>query len=883
MAHQKKLPDYDPKSIEPKWYNEWVKNGYFTANSKSKKKPFCITLPPPNVTGALHMGHALYVIQDALIRWKRMSGFETLWLPGTDHASIATQNVVEKELAKEGLTRHDVGREKFLERVWEWKEKSGNRILEQMRYLGFSVDWSRLRFTMDEQFSSAVREVFVSLYEEGLIYRGFRLIHWCTRCLTALSDLEVEYEEREGKLWYIKYPVKNEKNLFITVATTRPETMLGDTAVAVNPKDKRYKKLIGKTLVLPLMNRDIPVIADSGVESQFGTGAVKVTPAHDMADFEMGERHKLPQISVMNEHGILNENAKQYKGLSREEGRQKVLEDLQKFGLLEKEEKHKLNMSLCQRCSTVIEPLLSTQWFVKIEPLAKPAIKVVREKKIKIIPQNYEKTYFNWMENIKDWCISRQLWWGHRIPAWYCKDCQKVTVARKDPTQCKSCKGSHIEQDPDVLDTWFSAGLWPFVTLGWPKKTPDLAKFYPNTVMETGPDIIFFWVARMIMMGLKFMKKIPFKYVYLHSLVLDKQGKKMSKSSGNVIDPLDVSEKYGADALRYTLLVLSAHSRAIRLDVEEVGGYRNFMNKVWNASRFALNFLDHTPQVGRCDFSLIDQWILTRMQEVIASVTQDLEDFKLGEAAKTLYQFVWHEFCDWYIELIKPVLYGENKEEKEKTLFVLYNTLENILKLLHPFSPHISEEIWHNLPGKRDPLIVSNYPKLNRSFLFKNSKKKMHYVTEFINTVRNIRGENNIAPSKKTAIHCLCSDSLHEKILTSNKQAFLNLTKGSELFFEKDKKFASTGLFGHGNFQGTEVFVSLSEAVNVEEEINRLQKEMVKTDDDLKQVKGRLLNEGFVSRAPKNVVEEHEKRAQELENKKNKMKEALEKLQSLLR
>ena len=879
MINQKKLPDYDPKLIESKWYDYWKKNGYFTANAKSKKQPFCIVIPPPNVTGVLHVGHALYVIQDTLIRWKRMSGFEALWLPGTDHAGIATQNVVEKELAKEGLTRHDLGREKFLERVWDWKEKSGNRILEQMRYLGFSVDWSRLRFTMDEQLSSAVREVFVSLYEEGLIYRGFRLIHWCTRCLTALSDLEVDYEEREGKLWYIKYPVKNEKNLFIIVATTRPETMLGDTAVAVNPKDKRYKKIVGKTLVLPLMNRDIPVIADSHVESQFGTGAVKVTPAHDMADFEMGERHGLPQISVMNEQGILNENAKQYRGLSREEGRKKVLEDLQKQGLLEKEEKHMLNMSLCERCNTVIEPLLSTQWFVKIDPLAKPAIKVVRDKKIKIIPQSYEKIYFHWMENIKDWCISRQLWWGHRIPAWYCKDCNKVTVARKDPTKCKYCKSSHIEQDPDVLDTWFSSALWPFSTLGWPKHTADLKKFYPNTVMETGHDILFFWVARMIMMGLKFMKKIPFKYVYLHSLVLDKHGKKMSKSYGNVIDPLDVSEKYGADALRYTLLVLSSHSRAIRLDTEEVGGYRNFMNKIWNASRFTLNFLDYVPKSAKSDFSLSDQWILTRTQEVIASVAKNLEDFKFGEGAQTLYRFVWHEFCDWYIEFIKPVLYGENKGEKEKTLFVLHHTLENILKLLHPFSPHISEEIWHNLPGKKEPLIISSYPKPNKNFLFKNSKKKMQSLIEIINTVRNIRGENNIAPSKKTAIHCFCKNHDVEKLLAESREAFLNLTKGSKLVFEKDKKFTEKGLFGHGNFQGTEVFVSLSEAVNIEEEVNRLQKEIVKTADDLQQVKSRLSNEGFVSRAPKNVVDEHKQRAQDLEIKQSKMKEALQKLQ----
>ncbi len=895
LTHKVQLPDYDPKNIEKKWYQFWEEKGYFKANPRSKKKPYTITIPPPNVTGSLHAGHALYVIQDALIRWKRMGGYEALWLPGTDHAGISTQNVVEKELAEEGLTRHDLGREKFLERVWEWKKKYGDRIIFQLRNLGFSLDWSRLCFTMDENLSKAVREVFVKLYEEGLIYRGHRLIHWCSRCQTALSDLEVQYEERKGKLWYLKYPLKENfdkfSEQFIVVATTRPETMLGDTAVAVHPKDSRYKNFVGKKLILPLLHREIFVIADDQVQKEFGTGAVKVTPAHDLNDFEMGLRHNLEQISIFDKNCVLNENAGSYKGLSREEGRQRVLEDLKKEGLLQKEEEYTLNMSLCERCETIVEPLLSTQWFVKVEQLAKPAIDVVKKGKIKIIPDTWTKTYFHWMENIKDWCISRQLWWGHRIPAWYCKGCEKLTVAREDPSQCLHCKSPQIEQDPDVLDTWFSSALWPFSTLGWPKKTPDLKKFYPNTVMETGFDILFFWVARMIMMGLKFMKDIPFEYVYLHPLVLDIKGKKMSKSCGNTIDPLDVSEKYGVDALRYTLLVLSGHSRSIRLSIEEVSGYRNFMNKIWNASRFALMFLQKDfqkvpvslrhKQALFGSLSLVDQWILTRLQETIQKVTKDLENFHFGEATKTLYHFVWHEFCDWYIELVKPVLYGENEAEKNKTLFVLQTSLEDILKLLHPFSPHISEEIWNHLPERKEPLIISSYPKVNKSFVFKGSKQKMNFLMELVNNVRNIRGENNISPSKKVNIHCICSDKTKKKILETNEQAFLNLVKGTKLFFESNKSFSKSGLFGHGAYKGVEIFVSLKEAVNVQEEEKRLQKEVGKIEEDLKGIEGRLKNPSFLSKAPEKVVTEHKTKVQELTEQREKMLEALKKIRSL--
>ncbi|MBI2609537.1 MAG: valine--tRNA ligase [Deltaproteobacteria bacterium] len=891
MANNVKLPDYNPQEIEPKWYKFWEEKNLFKAESTSKKPSFTIVIPPPNVTGSLHLGHALYVIQDALIRWKRMSGFNTLWLPGTDHAGIATQNVVEKEMAQEGVTRHDVGRDKFLEKVWGWKKKHGNRINEQLRFMGFSLDWSREHFTMDEDLSRAVREVFVRLYEEGLIYRGHRLINWCVRCHTALSDLEVDHEEREGKLWYLKYPFKkidsrfrgNDKSTFIVVATTRPETMLGDTAVAVNPQDKRYKNVMGHKLILPLVEREIELISDDHVEKDFGTGAVKVTPGHDFNDFEMGLRHGLEQVSIFDIDGKINENVPSYQGLDRFQARKKVLEDLKKQNLLEKEEDYKLNISLCSRCETVVEPRLSTQWFVKTKPLAKPAMKVVKEKKIKIIPSHYEKIYFHWMNNIQDWCISRQLWWGHRIPAWYCGECGKITVSRKDPSRCEHCKNQELCQDPDVLDTWFSSALWPFSTLGWPKKSQDLKTFYPNTVMETGHDILFFWVARMVMMGLKFMKKVPFKYVYLHPLVLDKEGKKMSKSSGNTIDPLDVTAQYGADALRYNLLVQTVNTRSINFSLEQTEGYRNFMNKIWNASRFALNFLEpsmSSPGLTRGSraFSLVDQWILTRLQEIVSEIIKFQEAFKLGEAAQTLYQFIWGEFCDWYLEFIKPVLYGDNVKEKEKSLFVLETTLKTILKLLHPFAPHISEEIWAHLSEKR-PLIISEYPKVNKKWIFKNVKKDMNLIQGVVNTVRNIRGENNISPSKKAPIHIICN-SRQKTLIGTLEKSIMNLSKASEIHFEKKKDFLKLGLFGEGSFEGTEIFISLGEAINREEEKKRLQRELEKLEEELKQIGGRLHNKGFLSKAPQKVVDDHKARLDELVLKRSTAQEALKKLKS---
>ncbi|MBI2027301.1 MAG: valine--tRNA ligase [Deltaproteobacteria bacterium] len=890
------LPDYNPAQIELKWQKFWEEKGYFKATTSSKKKSYCIALPPPNVTGSLHMGHALYVIQDALIRWKRMQGFNTLWIPGIDHAGIATQNVVEKELASDGKSRHDLGRVEFLKRVEKWKDKHGSRILEQLRYLGFSLDWSRLSYTMDEIFSKAVVEVFVRLYKEKLIYRGHRLINWCPRCRTALSDLEVEHEERKSKLWHLKYPLKANTFQYITVATTRPETMLGDTAVAVHPRDPRYKKLIGTKIILPLMQREIPIIADEKVERDFGSGAVKVTPAHDFNDFEMGLRHGLQQISIFNDAACLNENAGPYQGLTREECRLKVLEELKSKNLLEKEEDHLLNISLCQRCQSVVEPHLSTQWFVSMKPLAKLAREAVKLRKIKIIPSHWDKTFFHWVENIQDWCISRQLWWGHRIPAWYCDDCNSVTVATSIPTQCFHCKCEKLSQDPDVLDTWFSSALWPFATLGWPQKTKELKVFYPNSVLETGHDILFFWVARMIMMGLKFMKKVPFAYVYLHPLILDKEGRKMSKSSGNVIDPLDVTKDYGADALRFALLSLTSHARSIRLSLEEVGGYRNFMNKIWNAAKLSLNFLDsmslRVPKgrgnsnvrfFGLCplndgsDLSLIHRWILTRLHQTIHSVQKAFEEFRFGDSAHELYQFIWYEFCDWYLEFLKPVFYGTDEEAKMESRVVLDHVLRNILKLLHPFVPHISEELWHSVPGNKMPLIVEPFPKAQKKLLFSSSLRDMEVLKSAILAVRNIRGENNISPSTKLNIVLVCSKK-RRHFLKCHLKEFEFLARVAGTIFEKNQDFKKRKLYAQAHFLGTDLFVSLEGLVNIEEERLRLAKSLEKVDQELMQINSRLNNESFVSKAPKRIVDEHKQKAEELMSKKEKLTAALEKL-----
>ncbi|MDK2848602.1 MAG: valyl-tRNA synthetase, partial [Desulfuromonadales bacterium] len=706
-----KLPKgYEPHEVEAKWYGFWTENGLFHADETSPKEPFSIVIPPPNVTGVLHMGHALNnTLQDILVRWKRMQGREALWQPGTDHAGIATQNVVEKQLSSEGCSRHDLGREEFVERVWQWRTESGGQIINQLKRLGASCDWERERFTMDEGLSRAVREVFVTLYEEGLIYRDNRLINWCPRCHTALSDLEVEHQDQKGSLWHLRYPVVG-SDRYLVVATTRPETMLGDTAVAVHPEDPRYADLIGKFIMLPLMERQIPIIADEYVDKEFGSGAVKITPGHDFNDFEIGKRHDLEFINIFDESGVVNNNGGRYQGMERFEAREKVLADLDEAGLLERTEEHLNAVGECYRCKTIIEPYMSLQWYVNVKPLAEKAIEAVQTGQTRIIPQQWEKTYFEWMFNIRDWCISRQIWWGHRIPAWFCADCNEVTVSRQDPTTCSHCGGSELRQETDVLDTWFSSALWPFSTMGWPDKTATLEKFYPTSCLITGFDILFFWVARMMMMGIRFMGQVPFKDVYIHALVRDAQGQKMSKSKGNVIDPLTVIDEYGTDAFRFTLAAFAAQGRDVKLSLDRIAGYRNFVNKLWNASRFALMNLEGFDPAGidldNSDLALSERWILTRLIEVAGEAGQALEEYRFNEAAGVLYAFTWHEFCDWFIELSKDDLYGEDETRKATSRAVLYTVLEQLLRLLHPFMPFVTEEIWQALPGRRPAVSI---------------------------------------------------------------------------------------------------------------------------------------------------------------------------------
>jgi len=695
---------YEPHDVEKRWYAEWEAKGYFRAEDTSNLKPYSIVIPPPNVTGALHMGHALNnTLQDILCRWKRMQGYNVLWMPGTDHAGIATQNVVERQLAAEKQDRHDLGREKFIDRVWRWKAESGGRIISQLKRLGASCDWERERFTMDEGLSRAVRTVFVKLYEDGLIYRDNRLINWCPRCHTALSDIEVEHEDKKGHLWHIRYPVAGQPGRFVTVATTRPETMLGDTAVAVHPEDERYLDLVGKSVILPLVNREIPVVADDYVEREFGTGVVKITPAHDFNDFEVGLRHGLDRINVFDESGIINAAGRQYEGLDRFAARQKIVADLEAAGLLEKIDDHALSLGGCYRCKTVVEPYLSLQWYVKVAPLAERALAAVREGKTRIVPKQWENTYYDWMENIRDWCISRQIWWGHRIPAWFCDHCGEIIVGMEDPTHCLKCGSDELRQETDVLDTWFSSALWPFSTMGWPERTPLLNTFYPTTCLVTGFDILFFWVARMMMMGLHFMDEVPFTDVYIHALVRDAHGQKMSKSKGNVIDPLTVIDQYGTDAFRFTLAAFAAQGRDIKLAEERIAGYRNFCNKVWNAARFTLMNLEGFDPVGmklaELPLSEGDKWILHRLNETARTVNETLAEYRYNESAMALYQFTWSEFCDWYLELSKQDIYNGAPERKLTARYVLWYTLENLLRLLHPFMPFITEEIWQALPG----------------------------------------------------------------------------------------------------------------------------------------------------------------------------------------
>ena len=876
---------YEPKDVENKWYGVWEGKGYFHANEKSAKPHYSIVIPPPNVTGVLHMGHALNnTLQDILVRWKRMTGHEVLWMPGTDHAGIATQNVVEKQLAAEGRDRHALGREGFIERVWQWREQSGGQIINQLKRLGASCDWERERFTMDEGLSTAVRTVFVRLYGEGLIYRDNRLINWCPRCHTALSDLEVEHEDKKGHLWHLRYPVLG-TDRYLVVATTRPETMLGDTAVAVNPEDERYQDLIGKKVLLPLMNREIPIVADDYVDKEFGSGAVKITPAHDFNDFELGKRHDLEFINIFDPSGVVNENGGPYAGQERYEARANVVADLEKQGLLERIDDYANAVGECYRCRTIIEPYMSKQWYVKVGPLAEEAIKAVETGQTRIVPQQWEKTYFEWMNNIQDWCISRQIWWGHRIPAWFCDDCDQITVAMEDALGCAHCGSSNIRQETDVLDTWFSSALWPFSTMGWPENTETLQKFYPTSCLITGFDILFFWVARMMMMGIKFMGQVPFKDVYIHALVRDAQGQKMSKSKGNVIDPLTVIEEYGTDAFRFTLAAFAAQGRDVKLSTERIAGYRNFANKLWNASRFALMNLDDfdptTIDLAHLDLSLADQWILTRLNEAAQNTGRALAEYRFNEGASILYAFTWHEFCDWYIELSKDDLYGGDETAKSRAKAVLFTVLEQLLRLLHPFMPFITEEIWQALPGHRpaDSIMLADYPTGDGLPVYLDGVRRMEWIMDVVKAIRNIRGEMDVPPSKQIAAVLDCKGEEAEAVMAAGEGYIRALARVGELSrgvgIERPAQ-AATQVAGD-----VEILLPLAGLVNVEEEEKRLGKEIAKVQKDVEFFAKKLSNEKFVANAPPEVLEKDRGKQKEAEEKLGILQESLKKIQAL--
>ncbi|NLO21337.1 MAG: valine--tRNA ligase [Syntrophomonadaceae bacterium] len=861
---------YDPAQVEGKWYEYWKNRGCFTPEPDENPKMFSIVMPPPNVTGALHLGHALdNTIQDILTRWHRMQGYNTLWLPGTDHAGIATQARVEESLAQQGLSKHDLGREKFLDKVWEWKHLYGNTITDQLSLLGSSCDWSRERFTMDEGCSKAVREVFVKLYEKGLIYRGNYLVNWCPKCHTAISDIEVEHENHAGHLWHIKYPIIDSDE-FLVVATTRPETMLGDTGVAVHPDDKRYHHLLGKMVSLPLMNRTIPIFADSYVDEEFGTGAVKVTPAHDPNDFEMGSRHGLEQIAVMDNNGYMNENAGPYQGLSREEARVKILRDLEKMGLLLEISEHSHAVGHCQRCATIIEPMISMQWFVKMKPLAEPAIEKVLNGEIRFIPERFTHIYINWMENIRDWCISRQLWWGHRIPVWYCQDCGEMICSINDPERCTACESSNVIQDEDVLDTWFSSALWPFSTLGWPDITRDLEYYYPTSVLVTGRDIIFFWVARMIFSGIEQTGQVPFHEVNIHGLILDGQGRKMSKSLGNGIDPIEVINRYGADTLRFSMITGVTPGNDVRFNWEKVENSRNFANKIWNASRFVLmNFKDYQPIiVEKEELQLVDWWILSRLNMMIQQISERLQKYDLGEAARELYEFIWDEFCDWYIELAKPRLFNP-RDQREKLLVqnLLNQVLQSILRTLHPFMPFITEEIYQSLPGHSETIMMDKWPEADQQQIWPAAVENMKEIMNAIRLVRNIRSEFNIAPGSPIKAVMQIPDPALRQVFASNQAYLLQMANLSQLeLMEKLDGMQEQAVSAVSSRM--EIYVPLEGVIDIEKEVARLNKELKSVDSDLSKAEAKLQNQSFLDRAPQAVIDKEKFKVEEAKSKK---------------
>ena len=889
---------YDPKGMEDRLYQKWMKKKYFHAEVDRSRKPFTIVIPPPNITGQLHMGHALdNTMQDILIRFKRMQGYNALWQPGTDHASIATEVKIIEKLKEEGISKEDLGREGFLERAWEWKKEYGGRIIEQLKKMGSSCDWDRERFTMDEGCNRAVTEVFCKMHEKGWIYKGSRIINWCPVCNTSISDAEVEYEEQAGHFWHIRYPLLDENGQpssteFLEFATTRPETMLGDTAVAVNPEDDRYKHLIGRKVMLPLINREIPIVGDSYVDMEFGTGVVKITPAHDPNDFEVGKRHNLPEINIMNDDATINANGGKFQGMDRYEARAAIVKELKEMGLLVKIEDYSHNVGTHDRCKTTIEPLIKKQWFVKMDELIQPAVKAVKEGEIKLVPERMEKTFFNWTDNIRDWCISRQLWWGHRIPAYYCDKCGEIVVAKEMPSVCPKCGGTHFTQDPDTLDTWFSSALWPFSTLGWPEKTEDLDYFYPTDVLVTGYDIIFFWVIRMVFSGYEQMGEKPFKTVLFHGLVRDSQGRKMSKSLGNGIDPLEIIDKYGADALRLTLITGNAPGNDMRFYYERVEASRNFANKVWNASRFIMMNMDQEEEkTGKRGWEIsyeeikdslypVDKWILSKLNTLVKDVTDNMDSFELGIAVQKVYDFIWDEFCDWYIEMVKPRLYSTaagEEEGKRAALWTLQNVLIDALKLLHPYMPFITEEIFCTLQTKEESIMVSEWPLFREDREFAGEERAIELMKDAVRGIRNVRTEMNVAPGKKTAVYVVSESGEVRGIFEEGRQFFQALAAASELTVQADKSSIGDSAVSVVIPNAT-VYIPFEELVDIAQEIERLQKEKKRLEGELARVQGMLGNEKFMSKAPKQKVDEERAKLEKYTQMKAQVEERLSQL-----
>jgi len=876
---------YEPAEVEKRWYSFWESNGLFSADETEGHSNYSIVIPPPNVTGVLHMGHSLNItLQDILCRYRRLRGDNVLWMPGTDHAGIATQNVVERDLASKGIDRHQVGREKFIESVWEWRKKYGSAIINQLKRLGASCDWERERFTMDEGLSKAVRKVFVQLYEEGLIYRGNYIINWCPRCMTALADLEVEHDEHDGHIYHIHYPLVDGSKKLI-VATTRPETMLGDTAVAVHPDDKRYRDLIGQAVELPLTGRQIPVIGDTYVDVEFGTGALKVTPAHDPNDFEIGRIHELPSVKVIGDDGLMTETAGQYKNMDRFDCRKRVVEDLKSQGLLDKIEDYRHSVGHCYRCQTTVEPNLSKQWFVRTKPLAAKAKEAVESEKTKIVPEKWKKDYFRWLNDIRDWCISRQIWWGHQIPAWTCESCSKIIVAMENPETCPDCKKNLFVQDEDVLDTWFSSALWPFSTLGWPDNTALLNTFYPTSVLVTGFDILFFWVARMMMMGHHFMADVPFEDVYVHALVRDEDGKKMSKSTGNVIDPMVIIEKYGTDALRMTLSAFAAQGRDIKLSEQRIEGYRHFVNKLWNAARFVLmNVSESDENSGQMKLSLPDRWILSRLKSVTKNVSHHIEGYRFNDATKNLYQFIWHEVCDWYLEAIKPALYGKKGEvQRHGSIATVSLILKESLILLHPFIPFVTEEIWEKLPATEGSIMKAVFPLDNPDFNKISSdptaEQEMNIIMEIVTGIRNVRGEMNISPSKSLSVIVQSSDDSLRETVSCHEDMVINLGRLDNLKIEKsgDKpKLSATTIIGKAT-----LFILLEGVIDISKEITRLEKEINKINGETEKLEAKLDNQNFIKKAPSKIVDKVKSQFEQMVAKKEQLLINLSKIKAI--